>query len=554
MIKQEIIERVRMETDIVELIGSYIPLKKVGRYYRGLCPFHPERSPSFYVSPERQTYHCFGCGAGGNAFGFVMAQEKLAFPEAVRFLASRLGIKVIEHLSGRNRIIYEACENAAQFFERRLRSSESARRYLKQRGLRSETVKRFRLGFAPPGNLLRGEARKKSWSEDGLVRAGLLVKRDTGLTDYFYDRLMFPIFSVSGRVIGFGGRVLGDREPKYLNSPDTEIFHKGNILYGAFQAKGYIREQIPLLVEGNFDVLSLVDRGVNNTLAPLGTALTSKQALLIRRYNHRVLVCFDGDVAGRKAARHVLEVLLSCGLEPQVVVLPEELDPDDYIKRDGKSGFLKFISHPQGVIEFVLAGREFRSVSDERAALRELVALLRLVNDETTRELYANRLADRFKVDKSSLIREASEKVSSRLKPRSTRGLEEKLLAAAVQDAALARIARDFCIADALTDEKLQAVARIAEKYCDEQDFGPALLLDKIEDENMRKMVAGWTFVEGSLPDATKFTMWMRRLRAAWVQRRIIAAHENGKEQEAEILRERSELLKEATQERSSRL
>ncbi len=554
MIKQETIDRVRTETDIVELIGSYLPLKKVGRNYRGLCPFHPDRRPSFYVSPERQTYHCFGCGVGGNAVGFVMAQEKLEFPEAVRFLANRLGIEVAEQSSGRNQPLYEACEQATQFFERQLGRSEAGRQYIKRRGLKPETVKRFRLGFAPAGNRLRGEARKRSWSETALVRAGLLVKRDAGLTDYFYDRLVFPIFSVSGRVIGFGGRVLDDREPKYLNSPDTETFRKGYNLYGAFQAKGYIREEVPFLVEGNFDVLTLVDKGINNVLAPLGTALTSNQALLVHRYNRRVLVCFDGDAAGRKATRRALEVLLQCGLEPQMMVLPEGLDPDAYIRKQGKSGFMKLASRAQDLVEFILAGKEFRSVSDERAALRETVGLLRLVSDKTTRELHANRLAVRFKVDKEMLLQQASETGPGYQMPRSSGVLEEKLLAAAVQSRALARDSRDFCFADTLTDKKLQAIGRLVEQLCDDPNFGPALLLDKIEDEDIRRVVAGWTFVERSLPEPNEFRERVRRLRAAWLHRRIVAAHQDGNEREAEILiRERSELLKEATRERSSR-
>ncbi len=180
------------------------------------------------------------------------------------------------------------------FFEEMLRKSESAQNYLQRRGLRPETVKRFRLGFAPAGNLLRGAARKLSIPDEVLIQAGLVIKKDEGVIDYFRNRIIFPIFSISGKVIGFGGRVLDDTEPKYLNSPDTPIFHKGDILYGIFQAKAYIREQIPILVEGNFDLLSLVDRGINNVVAGLGTALTTAQALLLRRYNARVILCYDG--------------------------------------------------------------------------------------------------------------------------------------------------------------------------------------------------------------------------------------------------------------------
>ncbi|MBM3316204.1 DNA primase, partial [candidate division WOR-3 bacterium] len=335
MIKQDVIDRVREQTDIVELIGSYLQLKRVGRNYRGLCPFHAERSPSFYVNPERQSYHCFGCGTGGTAFSFVMAHEKLEFPEAVRSLAKRLGIEVeTEAGPGRNQPLYDAGEAVAGFFERQLGENPRAREYVARRGLRPETVKRFRLGFAPGGNRLRAEAGKLGLAEDVLVRAGVLAQRDAGLGDYFFNRVMFPVFSVGGRIVGFSGRVLDDREPKYLNSPDTPVFHKGELLYGLFQAKGYIRAQLPVLVEGNFDLLALADRGIDNVVATLGTALTPTQAATLRRFNPRVCLCYDGDQAGRKACRRALEVVLAAGIDPQVAVLPDGTDPDSYVRQN----------------------------------------------------------------------------------------------------------------------------------------------------------------------------------------------------------------------------
>jgi DNA primase len=396
MIKQEVIEQVRTQTDIVQLIGGYVPLKKVGRYYKGLCPFHSERTPSFYVNQERQTYHCFGCGVGGTAINFVMVTEKLEFPEAVRFLAKRLGITVeTERVSGRNQALYAICDQVCLFFEQQLPKTPAAAAYVRRRGLSAETVRRFRLGFAPAGNILRGQAKRRGWSEELLVQAGLLNKRDDGLVDWFHGRLMFPIFSLSGKVVGFGGRVLDDSEPKYLNSPETAVFRKGDSLYGIFQAKGYIREQPPVLVEGNFDMLSLVNAGINNVVAPLGTAFTAGQAQLLRRYNSRITVCFDGDSAGRKACRRSLETLLAAGLEPQVALLPEGTDPDVYIRQQGKEQLLRLLAQGQDWVEFVLAGRELSRVAEQRSALAELVALLRLIGDDTSRELYANPVAQR---------------------------------------------------------------------------------------------------------------------------------------------------------------
>ncbi len=549
MIKQDVIERIRAETDIVELIGSYVPLRKSGRSYRGLCPFHPDRSPSFYVSPERETYHCFGCGAGGNTISFVMAQEKLDFPEAVRYLGKRLGIEIAEESAGRNRTLYDACEAATRYYEQQLRKNEHVLRYLVQRGISAGTVKRFRLGFAPPGNRLRGEQRRRSLPEDSFVKAGLLARRDNGLGDYFYDRVMFPVFSLSGRVIGFGGRVLGDREPKYLNSPDTGVFHKGDVLYGVFQAKGYIREEPPLLVEGNFDLLALVESGMNNVVAPLGTAFTTSQALLLRRYNRRVRICFDADPAGLKAVRRALEVMLKCGLEPEVVRLPDGSDPDDFVRARGGEALVALVGHPADFVEFVAGDGKFENVLDEREVVRELTTLLNLIPDDTTRELYANRISARFRVEKGALLRRGREPAARPVRTGSSRQLHVRLLAAAVQDAELARIARDLGLAELVSEPELQELARLSAEHCEDDGYGPAMLLDLIDSEESRKMVAGWTFSESALPPPADFKVRLQRLRASWLHRPMVSACEQGSNDQAErLMKERTELRQRAAQ------
>ena len=553
MIKQEVIEQVRMQTDIVQLIGGYVPLKKAGRYYKGLCPFHSERTPSFHVNQERQTYHCFGCGTGGTAINFVMVTEKLEFPEAVKFLAKKLGITVeTEQVSGRNQGLYDICDQVCLFFEQQLPKTPAAMAYVKKRGLSAETVRRFRLGFAPAGNMLRGQAKRRNWSEELLVRAGLLNKRDDGLIDWFHGRLMFPIFSLSGKVIAFSGRVLDDSEPKYLNSPETALFRKGDNLYGVFQAKGYIREQIPILVEGNLDMLSLVDAGINNVVAPLGTALTPVQAQLLRRYNTRITVCFDGDNAGRKACRRGIELLLGAGLEPQIALLPDGSDPDSYVRQFGKEKLLELLARWQDWVEFVLAGRDLARVAEQRAALTELVGLLRLIGDDTTRELYANRIADRFRVDKTTLLRSAGQQKPSAPRTGATRGIEEKLLGSAIQSQELARIARDLGLAEVLLDEKLRPIARLAVDHCDDAGFNAGLVLGLIDDEETRKLVSAWTFDD--VPTPVEFREALRRFRAKWLDRRLKEAHARGEDSSVEELqKERSELLQEVTRERSSR-
>ncbi len=553
MIKPEVVERIRQETDIVELVGGYLPLKKVGKYYRGLCPFHPERTPSFYVSPERQSYHCFGCGAGGNAISFIMAYEKLEFPEAVKFLAQRLGIIVEEErISSRNQSLYDACERATHFFEEMLRKSESAQNYLQRRGLRPETVKRFRLGFAPAGNLLRGAARKLSIPDEVLVQAGLIIKKDDGVINYFRNRIIFPIFSISGKVIGFCGRVLDDSEPKYLNSPDTPIFHKGDILYGIFQAKAYIREQIPILVEGNFDLLSLVDRGINNVVAGLGTALTTAQALLLRRYNARVILCYDGDAAGQQACRRSLETLLRSGVDPQVMRLPAGVDPDSCIQKEGKEKFLARMQQLDDFVDFIMANKNLKKVTDQRMILAELKGLLRLIPDQISRELYGNRIAKLFGINSNRLLSGSSESADSHNVTRRVNSIEEKLVAVAVQDRRFAQVALEFCLSETLEDKTLMEIARLAEEHCNDPNFSPEMLIDLVENKDGQSLIARWTFDEAALPSVAEFRKRVRQFRARWLHQQIVLAHQAGDEEQAEILgRERQKLLKDNVQERS---
>lgn len=504
MISPETIERIRSETDIVELIGGYLPLKKVGRNFRGVCPFHPDRSPSFYVSLERQTYHCFGCGAGGNAVGFVMEREKLAFPEAVRFLGRRLGIEVSTEQAGPHQALYDACEQAARFYEAQLRRSDTALGYLVRRDIPPEVVKRYRLGYAPPGNRLRGEVKRRGWDLGSFRRAGLVADRGAGPVDYFTNRLVCPIFTPGGKVIGFGGRVLDEREPKYLNSPETEVYHKGDGLYGLFQAKPHLRESPALLVEGNFDLLALVGRGFPNTVAPLGTALTPGQALLIRRYTGSVIVCFDGDEAGRRAARRAIEPLLRAGLDPRVARLPAGSDPDDHVRRYGHESFGRLVAEAVDFVDLLTGGSLPESVAEQRQVLGELVALLKVIADPATRELYANRVAAAFRVDKRVLVRDSPS--PSPPKRKAVRPeFEEMIASAVVQDSELAEIAAELNLPTMLADTGIRAIVEQALAWRKEPNYGPALLLDHFEDEEARRRIAGWALRDDGGHSAEQF-------------------------------------------------
>lgn len=517
MIKKEIIDRVRNETDIVDLIGSYLPLKKAGKYYRALCPFHTEKGPSFYVSPERQIYHCFGCGAGGSALTFVMNFEKLSFPEAVKALASRLGINLeFDKVSSTNQPLYDTCEFAANFFTQQLHKSELAQNYLKKRGLRTETIERFQLGFAPGGNRLFGEAKKHNIKENLLLTTGLAVKKEAGYYDWFFDRLMFPISSLSGRVVGFGGRVLvPDKEPKYLNSPETTIFRKGDNFYGLFQAKNQLRDSTPIVVEGNFDLLSLVDKGIPQVVAPLGTALTNEQALILRRYSNCAIIAFDGDSPGRAATRRALEVLLKASVEPQILMLPDGYDPDKHILQYGKDGFLLALSKLYDYIGYITTTMPNQTVNEKRAVLKQIIELTALIGDDITQELYLNKIAQIYNLDKTVLRSRLQRK---ELKPARTAvktdNRVEELLATITQNSEYAQMVKEELQLYEIDDIGLRAIAEIIYENVDRNyEFGFVQLVDSLQSEDLKRKVTKWAFDKKTLPKREEFIQGFKKLK-----------------------------------------
>lgn len=527
MIKKEIIDRVRNETDIVDLIGSYLPLKKVGRYYRALCPFHTEKAPSFYVSPERQIYHCFGCGAGGTALTFVMNFEKLSFPEAVKNLASRLGITIeFDKVSITNQPLYDTCEFAANFFTQQLQKSEPAQNYLKQRNLKVETIQRFRLGYAPGGNRLYGEAKRHNIKEDLLLVTGLVIKKEAGYYDWFFDRLIFPIFSLSGKIIGFGGRVLDPtNKPKYLNSPETPIFRKGENFYGLFQAKNYLRENKPIVVEGNFDLLSLVDKGILNVVAPLGTALTNEQALILRRYANCVIIAFDGDASGRAATQRAIEILLKASVEPQILLLPDGYDPDKYILQYGKEGFLQALNQLYDYIGYITSTLPNRTVNEKRVVLDKIIELTALIGDELTQELYLNKIAQTYNLDKAVLRHRLQRKEIKRTETNTPIGKLERLLAIIVQEPEYAAIAKEELPLTFIDDANLKTIAQIIyDNVGSDNDFGFAQLIDTLPTEELKSKIAGWAFSKESLPKREEFILRLKELKATWLYRELLKA------------------------------
>jgi len=360
--KQDLLNRV----DIVDVVSRYVKLKKAGANFSGLCPFHNEKSLSFTVSPAKQFYHCFGCGAHGNAIGFLMAYAGLGYVDAVKDLAATAGMQMPEFRPAspqeaarreRETDLYAVMERAMEFYRAELKKSPRAIEYLKGRGLTGEIAARFRVGYAPDDwQALQGAF--ADYDDKALVECGLVIENEGKRYDRFRDRVMFPILSVRGAVIGFGGRVLGAGEPKYLNSPETPLFEKGREVYGLVQARDAIRTSgRALVVEGYMDVAALAQYGVGYAVATLGTATTATHVSKLLRLADELVFCFDGDAAGRKAARRALEVCLPLAPDHKPIrflFLPEGEDPDSYVRAHGKEAFERLVGEAQTLSEFLL--------------------------------------------------------------------------------------------------------------------------------------------------------------------------------------------------------
>lgn len=408
------VERVREATDIVALIGALVELKKLGARYRGLCPFHSERTPSFYVSPEHQSYHCFGCGESGDAFSFLMGQEKMTFPEALRSLADRAGLPMPDRRGPSSDLlerVRQALQLARGFFRAELAAASGARArdYLARRGIDGELAERYGLGAAPDGwdGLL--QQGRRLMSERALVEAGLAIEGEKGRTyDRFRNRLMIPIDSAGGSPVGFGGRSLGDEEPKYLNSPETSVYRKGTVLFGIPQARDGIKDEgRVLVVEGYFDVIGLAQHGLRNAVGTCGTALTPEQIGLLKRFGAEVVFLFDGDGAGFKAALRALG--LAAGVLPRVRVLrpPEGQDPDDWVRQAGAEAVRERIAGAPTPLAFLEEAATVGRLS-RREALGQAAQLITRIEDPIERELWVQDAGVRFGVAPQAFRAEAS--------------------------------------------------------------------------------------------------------------------------------------------------
>ena len=421
-LSQDFIEKVREAIDIVAVISDHLTVKKAGTNYKALCPFHLEKTPSFSINPKLQIFKCFGCGKAGNVFHFLMALEGSSFPETVIRLAEQNGIPIPEQEPSQSHTISrknteEVLSWSAVFFQRQLVSvsGKTARDYLQSRGISSNTINKFQIGFAPnQWEALLQEATKEGFTTEVLEQAGLIIasKKKKGFYDRFRNRLMFPIWNAQGKVIAFGGRVLSSEDqPKYLNSPETNVFSKKRTLYAFHFARPEISPQKNLLVmEGYTDVLMAHQYGFSTATATLGTSLTPDHARFVKRYAEAVTLVFDGDSAGIKAAFRSLNHFISQGIMIRIAVLPEKQDPCDFLSSNGADAFAMLVENAEDFFDFQI--RQFQnkydmsSTSTRRSAIREINQIVAQIPDPITKNLFTNKIADTFKIPKSILIQE----------------------------------------------------------------------------------------------------------------------------------------------------
>lgn len=516
----EIIEEVRSRNDIVDVISAYVKLQKKGSSYFGLCPFHNEKSPSFSVSRQKQMYYCFGCGAGGNVFTFLMEYENYSFVEALRYLADRAGVDLPEQeyseaerrRADEKAVLLEIHKRAAQFYYVQLKSSqgEQAMAYLRGRQLGDDTIKAFGLGYSSKfSNTLYQFLKSKGYADDMLAKSGLITMDEKhGPHDKFWNRVMFPIMDANNRVIGFGGRVMGDAKPKYLNSPETLIFDKSRNLYGLNRART-ARKSYFLLCEGYMDVISLHQAGFTNAVASLGTALTAGHASLIRRYVQEVYLTYDSDDAGTRAALRALPILKDAGITAKIIRMEPYKDPDEFIKNLGAEAFEERIEKARNGFMFSLEILEkdydLKSPEGKTGFLNEAARRLGRFEEEIERNNYIEAVAEKYHTGYEELrrlvgkmaVREGLAKPVQRPK---TAGAKEKedgirksqkiLLTWLVSDERIFGQIKDYISPEDFSDGIYRKAAGLLFQQYHDGEINPARIMNYFTDEEEHRKVA----------------------------------------------------------------
>ncbi len=530
-VPQEIIDQILDRVDIVEVIAGYIQLKRLGRNFKACCPFHTEKTPSFVVSPDKQIYHCFGCGAGGNSIGFVMSYENLSFPDAVKMMAAKAGVELKNYQeeepgkASLTKKLYDVNSVAASFYQGNLKtaSGKQALEYLKNRGFDQEVISEFKLGYAlKEWESFRHYAEVKKVPIDILRQAGLVIQSDKGKKDYdrFRGRIIFPIFNERGYIAAFGARVMDNSLPKYINSPETSIYSKSNVLYGLNFGKKEIRDAgYVLIVEGYMDVIIPFQHGVKNVVATSGTALTERQVLTLKKYTDTAVMIFDSDQAGEAASLRGLDILVSNGMNVRIVTLPEGQDPDSFIRKFGKSKFDEAVKKSKDLFDYKLdllikklgAG----DIHAKAKIVDEMLPTIAKIENKVTQSAYLKKLTERLGVHEESLRYEMgkvkpdysyhyeSEAVTSK-KSRSYKSSELHLLGLSVLNKKVFEIVDSELGMDMFRDKTIARLMRSLKKYFESNDKMEAnKLLSRLEGDEEAKAAVMQALAKADITDET---------------------------------------------------
>ncbi|HVP36111.1 MAG TPA: DNA primase [Terriglobales bacterium] len=512
-IPDELINQIREANDIIEVISEYLPLKKKGKSWTALCPFHPEKTPSFSVSQERQIYHCFGCGKGGNVYTFLMEHEKLSFYEALKLLAKRANISLPQKTSDQKTTetldqLFYANQVANEYFLDSLKQSKKAKDYLQTRGFSSEIIEVFSIGYAPAewDGLIKF-SNEKGLKPEILLSAGLIVEKEkkTGFYDRFRGRVTFPIFNLSQKIVGFGGRIIQEKdEPKYLNSPESPIYHKGKILYGLNLSKDVIRDKkAAVLVEGYIDLISLYQSGITNMVAPLGTSFTQDHARLLSRYAEKVYLLFDSDRAGESAVFRSVDLLFDAGVEMMIVVLPSGEDPDSFVRKYGIKGMAQKLREAKSFIDYKKDSlpAEFNSLSmkEQEGVIKELAETASRIKNQLWKNLFINKASQAFKVHerifqdaiKGINRKEEDSKVPPWEKLKGLHKLERELLKILMEENRLIPLVKGrLSKEDFNSQENAELFEMVLNLFEAAGKVSPSALIDKTEVQRMKELIS----------------------------------------------------------------
>lgn len=491
----ELIEEIRTNNDIVDVISKYVTLKRSGRNFFGLCPFHKEKSPSFAVSPDKQIFHCFGCGVGGNVIHFISKIEGLDFKDTLELLANRANIELptLENSEDDKTArlkskVYEINKIAAEFYHENLYkpTSKMAQEYIKKRKLDNRTLKAFLIGYAGNFNELYLLLKQKGFTEEEMLASSLVKRTDNGgYMDSFRKRLMFPIQDVRERVIAFGGRVLDDSKPKYINSPENIVYSKGRNLFGLNVAKKHDTKRI-IIVEGYMDAISLYQRGITNVVASLGTAMTESQGRLLRRHSEQVILGYDADGAGQAAILRGMEILQNLGCDIRVLQIEGAKDPDEYVLKYGPERFQRCVDNSISLVEFkvkvLLKELNIENTNDKIKFLNEIAKILSKITNQIEREIYVDKIAREYKISKEAIYAEINKLIYK--DNQGSKKLEKKVITMELKEESKTNISEST-----LKKEKLVIYLLINEYSKSYEKIAKLITLNDIQDETNRQIL-----------------------------------------------------------------